>query len=645
MIAGGAGGQGGGQMDRRTGGQADKEVSIRGMSGQFPSPESLALSAALVGRYLLEDEIGRGGMGIVYRARDIALDRTVAIKLLPPSFAADPDLRSRFLQEARTAAGLSHPHIVPVHAVEDHGAIVCFVMAYVPGVTLAQRVRAEGPMPAEAVTRLVREVAWALAYAHQRGIVHRDIKPENILLERGSGRALVSDFGIAQLAESSVTPKGALRGTTRYLSPEQAAGSALDGRSDLYSLGVTAWFALTGRFPFEGENAVALIVRQAAAPAPPIALARPGLPRELAAAIDRCLAREPADRFPSGEALADALDGGAAPPIPPVLRRLAREISEGTVDITGFATLAVVAGVAQSLIRDFLGFGQIYTLGLGALMAGLVGLRGLLLTRLAREAVSEGWQPRDLLRVIDRDARERSAREPRPPLWRPMALYLGGLVAITLLWLGPKQWAQGDFSGVLSWLVELLSLGLPVALGRWIGSVLEAPRDGKPGLLTRAFLRFKGAMIFRVASLGIKGRATPAALDDRPTEVVLAGAARDLLRALPAPERDRMHDAGPLLEELEATARSLRQRLDELDAAAGAVGGDDSPRRRKALEELASARQGAVARLATALEALDQLRLDLLRARAGVGSDGLTESLAKLERLNATLEENVTPAP
>ncbi|MFI5210342.1 MAG: protein kinase [Gemmatimonadales bacterium] len=616
------------------------------MTGPAPTPEFLALAAALAGRYLLEEEIGRGGMGIVYRARDIALDRTVAIKLLPPSFAADPDLRSRFLQEARTAAGLSHPHIVPVHAVEDHGAIVCFVMAYVPGMTLAQRVRAEGPMPAEAVTRLVREVAWALAYAHQRGIVHRDIKPENILLERGSGRALVSDFGIAQLAESSTTPRGVLRGTTRYLSPEQAAGAPLDGRSDLYSLGVTAWFALTGRLPFEGDNAAALILRQAAEPAPPIALARRGVPRPLAAAIDRCLAREPSARFPSGEALADALDGGAAPPVPPVLRRLAGEISEGTVDITGFATLAIVAGISQSLTRDFFGFGFVYTLSLVTLMIGLLGLRGLLVTRLAREAIGEGWQARDLERAVEREARERSERAPAPPLGRRFALYLGGLVALTLLWLGPKQWAQGDFSGVLTWVIELVSLAVPVALGRWLGAALEAPRDGKPGLLTRAFLRFKGALIFRAASMGLKHRATPAALDDRPTEVVLAGAARDLLRALPAPERDRMHDAGPLVEELEATARSLRRRLDDLDAAAGAVGGEDSPQRRNALAELASARQGTVARLATALEALDQLRLDLLRARAGVaGGDGLTESLAALERLSSRMQEEITPTP
>ena len=285
-----------------------------------------------------------------------------------------------------------------------------------------------------------------------------------------------------------------------------------------------------------------------------MALVRAGVPRALSAAIDRCLAREPSARFASGEALADALDGDAAPPIPPVLRRLAGEISEGTVDITGFATLAIVAGITQSLTRDFFGFGFVYTLSLVTLMIGLLGLRGLLVTRLAREAMAEGWQARDLERAVEREARERSERAPAPPLGRRFVLYLVGLVALTLLWLGPKQWAQGDFSGVLPWVIELVSLAVPVALGRWLGAALEAPRDGKPGLLTRAFLRFKGALIFRAASMGLKHRTTPARLDDRPTEVVLAGAARDLLRALPAPERDRMHDAGPLVEELEATA-------------------------------------------------------------------------------------------
>jgi len=231
--------------------------------------EADSLQAAVKGRYLLERELGRGGMGIVFLARDVALERPVAIKLLPPSLASLPDLRHRFLHEARTAAGLSHPNIVPIHAVEEAGDLVWFVMSFVPGETLAERVGREGPLPAEAVGRMVQEVAWALAYAHQRGVIHRDVKPENILLERGTGRSLVADFGIARLAdEAGISPPGEMLGTPRLVSPEQAGGEALDGRSDLYSLGVTAFFALTGRYPFEGDNVGQLLAQHLTMPAP-----------------------------------------------------------------------------------------------------------------------------------------------------------------------------------------------------------------------------------------------------------------------------------------------------------------------------------------------------------------------------------------
>ena len=204
--------------------------------------DTVQLEAALRGRYLLKRELGRGGMGIVYLARDLALERAVALKLLPGQFSHLPELRGRFLREARTAAGLSHPNIVPVYAVEEHGAVVCFMMAYVSGGTLAARVREEGPLPPADVSRLMQEVAWALAYAHQHGVIHRDVKPENILLERGSQRALVTDFGIARVRETAgATPAGDLLGTPRLTSPEQAGGEPVDGRSDLYSLGVTAF--------------------------------------------------------------------------------------------------------------------------------------------------------------------------------------------------------------------------------------------------------------------------------------------------------------------------------------------------------------------------------------------------------------------
>ena len=201
-------------------------------------PELRALEDARRGRFAIEHELGRGGMGIVVLARDLGLDRPVAIKLLPTALARQPHLRERFLREARTAAGLAHPNIVPVHAVEDHGDVVFFVMGYVEGETLGRRVSRAGPLPASEATRVLRDLAWALAYAHGRGVVHRDIKPDNILLDRGSGRALVSDFGIARVADapSSLTIDGHVMGTAQYMSPEQAAGESVDGRTDLYAL-------------------------------------------------------------------------------------------------------------------------------------------------------------------------------------------------------------------------------------------------------------------------------------------------------------------------------------------------------------------------------------------------------------------------
>ncbi|MEJ7811038.1 MAG: serine/threonine-protein kinase [Gemmatimonadaceae bacterium] len=268
----------------------------------------VGLQAALAGQYTLERELGRGGMGIVYLARDVKLDRPVAIKILPSGLAEQAETRERFLREARTAAHLSHPNIVPVFRADELDGHAFFVMAYVDGESLADRVRDRGPLPPVEAVRYLREVAWALAYAHARGVVHRDIKPENIMIERGSGRAVVTDFGIARAEHTApITQDGYVLGTVHYMSPEQVSGDRLDGRSDLYSLGVVGFFALSGRLPFDGGAPSAILVAHATRPAPPLASVAPDVLRQIAAVIDRCLNKEPDARYATGEALADAL--------------------------------------------------------------------------------------------------------------------------------------------------------------------------------------------------------------------------------------------------------------------------------------------------------------------------------------------------
>lgn len=275
-----------------------------------------SLQQLLSGQYVLERELGRGGMGVVFLAKEVRLDRLVAVKVLPPELGLNPELRERFLREARTAAQLSHPNIVPIFRADEIGGYAFFTMAFVDGESLADRVRARGSLPPADAVRVLREAAWALAYAHARGVVHRDVKPENIMIERGSNRAVVTDFGIArdQLA-SSLTQEGFVLGSAHYMSPEQAAGDKLDGRSDLYSLGVVGFEVLSGRRPFDAEGAASVMAQQVTRPAPSILSLVPNLPRALAGVIDRCLAKNPDDRYPTGEALADALQAAldAAP--------------------------------------------------------------------------------------------------------------------------------------------------------------------------------------------------------------------------------------------------------------------------------------------------------------------------------------------
>ena len=276
--------------------------------------------AAVGDQYLIEAEIGRGGMAAVFRALDLRLHRHVAIKALPPELAFNNDVRTRFLREAQTAAQLSHPNIVPIYTVDERGGIVYFVMALVEGESLAARLARQPRLSIDAVRRILAEVADALDYAHACGVVHRDIKPDNILLDRATGRALVTDFGIARAAagDARLTLTGVAVGTPAYMSPEQAMGEReLDGRSDQYSLGVVGYQMLVGEPPFKASNTPAMLVKHLSETPKPIRERRPDAPAQLASVIDRALSKKPEARWPSAGALRDALRTDAAPATPP----------------------------------------------------------------------------------------------------------------------------------------------------------------------------------------------------------------------------------------------------------------------------------------------------------------------------------------
>ena len=249
-------------------------------------------------RYELEELVGTGGMSRVYRARDQLLERHVALKVLHSRYNEDEEYVERFRREARSVAKLSHPHIVTViDRGEDEGQQF-IVFEYVDGENLKQLIERTGPLPMRRAVELASTIADALAFAHEHGLVHRDVKPQNVLLTQ-DGDAKVTDFGIARSldVEHGVTQTGTVLGTSNYLSPEQASGAATTPATDIYSLGVVLYELLTGEVPFTGENFVAVAMRHINEPPPSVLASRPDIPLRLAAAVDRALEKDPAQRF------------------------------------------------------------------------------------------------------------------------------------------------------------------------------------------------------------------------------------------------------------------------------------------------------------------------------------------------------------
>jgi serine/threonine protein kinase len=268
------------------------------------------LARTLAGRYEITRLLGRGGMAVVFLADDLALERQVAIKVLPPEMAHDTKLIPRFQQEAKTAAKLDHPNIIPIYRVESEAGLVYFVMKYVTGRSLEQLLE-EGPLPIDLARRVLREAALALGHAHQRRIVHRDVKPANIMME-ADGRVMLTDFGISKAVQgevaSQLTGTGTIIGTPHYMAPEQAKGLEVDGRADQYALAIVGHQILTGKQPFDG-SAHSILYKHVFEPPPPVLATRPDVPREISAALERALSKDREQRFATMEDFAAALTG------------------------------------------------------------------------------------------------------------------------------------------------------------------------------------------------------------------------------------------------------------------------------------------------------------------------------------------------
>src|SRR5688572_10409981 len=314
------------------------------MSDQTIEPFE-ALQGALKPQYRLERELGRGGMGVVFLATDTTLDRRVAIKVVHPELAAHPSIARRFLAEARTIARLRHPSIVTVHAAGTAQGLLYYVMDEVDGESLRQRLSRDGGLATDEVTRTEADRAAALVAAGRAGVVHRDVKPENVLIESGTGRALLADFGIARAVvvdDGSTTGQGVAVGTPSYMSPEQAAGEEVDSRTDLYGLGVVAYEMLAGQPPFQGSNRVVVSKHIAERPAP-IERLRPDCPRPLAGAVMKALEKQPGERWQTGEELRQAVMGERALP--------RRRADRRTVVMAAAAVALAAVGATVGLAR------------------------------------------------------------------------------------------------------------------------------------------------------------------------------------------------------------------------------------------------------------------------------------------------------
>ena len=315
-----------------------------------------------LGGYDVLEIIGRGGMGVVLKGFDRELKRCVAIKVLSPHLAQSSLARKRFAREAQAAAAVVHPHVLAIHQVQPNGRLPFLVMPLVAGESLAQRLTAQGRLELKETLRIGMQAAAGLAAAHEQGLVHRDVKPANILLEKGVERAVLTDFGLARAADDvSLTRWGIIAGTPQYMSPEQARGEPLDGRSDLFSLGCVLYEMATGVSPFRSDSVMATMRRLVDDPPQAMASLNPELPPWFIAIVDRLLEKDPSRRFNSAKEVSELLEGclahlqqPASVPLPAVLPKPAPRRAWRPPGIRFKGVLAMIAALGIGLLGLFL---------------------------------------------------------------------------------------------------------------------------------------------------------------------------------------------------------------------------------------------------------------------------------------------------
>lgn len=612
-----------------------------------PTEDTVAferLQETLAGTWSIERELGRGGMGTVYLARDVALGRPVALKVLHPVLAADPEQRERFLREARTGARLSHPHIVPIYAVEAQDDLVYFVMGLVDGESVGDRVRREGPLTSADAERILREVAWALSYAHAMGIVHRDVTIENILQERQTGRVMLVDFGIA--APVNHDRAEPLLGTPAYIAPEVIQGAAASPASDLYALGVTGWTLLSGRTPFLADDTPALLLKHLTEPVPPLLRAAPGTSSRLARAIEAAMAKDPATRPDGAEAWLGMLggDGETVALAEPLRRWLARWEMVRPFYALGMSVTAMLSVGSLELFRTR--FGQFPDLGfvLAAMLpvaaAVAVVHLGIELTTLRRLA-RDGFRHGDLVQALNR-ARQAASRA------GPKQATLLGRVVNDLAWLSGLTYLLiemfvsvflADFSRD-GWYHRMLQVQFFSTVMQyayvffWSGLGLNFlvpsfhfKADGWWARLRDGFWASRlGAGMLRLASIGLGTSEETVHTLHRPTELVLDLAIEEMWQALPPSTRQDTAD-------LPRVARALSDRIAETRELRASLHRTRVPRSAEAdaLETRLATRQER------SLIALERLRIALGKVGAAAAMSG--ELTAKLHDARALEHE------